>query len=789
MIGGLAENLRHLLATRGPLTISLLVTLLALVVYYTTFIGARPTPMFEFISRLELASLDLRFQLRERVTPDPRIVIVDVDQHAQELLGRWPFPRIHFARMLDELRKDGARVVVFDITFSQPDQSLKPIHLLRSRLEQGNGGLSRDTRLKHELDRVEKEFSHDARFAEAIERFGSVVLGNFFLYTEADLRGLTPEALDRFASLAAYHPFPQVRAARSAQGLESLANVLRILGDREFVPKGAEANLEALTSALPAETSAAGFFNVFTDPDGVVRHAQLALPYGRSEDLSEWDFYPSIDVQAVRFLLNLPNEQVVLNYGAAGIESLEFGPLTVKPDDLGRVLINYRGPTRTYPYYSLGDVLTGKFAPGTFRDKLVLVGASATGIGDLRVTPYATPDFPGVEIHANIVDNILHEDFIQRRWPQVLVDLLLILLFGVPLGLALGLIPPRWMALALLLLVPFGAAVSWAFTQGWWLNAITPSLLTLIPNPGLIGLHRVLIEERERRKTRNAFQQYISPEVIRRLLKNPELVRPRKIDVTIMFTDVRGFTTISEELDAQEVALLLNRYLSEMTRTVFQNQGTLDKYMGDGLMAFWGAPFEDTQHSAKACRAALGMLEKLTELQEAWRAEGKPLLDVGIGINTGVASVGNMGSELRYGYTVVGDSVNLASRLEGLNKLYGTRILVSEGTRGAADASELVFRELDWIRVAGKRQPVTIYELVAFRDRCGDWPQRIELFEAGLKHYRLRDWGQAHACFAQVLDCWPEDGPAQLFFQRCEKYLLENPPPSWDGVYVAQYKL
>ncbi|MBI3405906.1 MAG: adenylate/guanylate cyclase domain-containing protein, partial [Acidobacteria bacterium] len=450
-------------------------------------------------------------------------------------------------------------------------------------------------------------------------------------------------------------------------------------------------------------------------------------------------------------------------------------------------LVNFHGKARTYPYVSMGKVVTGDFPPDTFKDKLVLVGASATGIGDLRATPFSKLDFPGVEIHANVIDNILNNNFIERGGKQVLLDLFFILLFGVPVGLWLGRVQPRFMWLALVLLVPFFAIVYYAFLKGWWLNAVTPAL-TLVSNVTFVGLYRVIAVEIERRRTQSTFQQYMSPEVVRRLLKDPDLVKPRKIDITIMFTDVRGFTTLAEDLDAQEVAHLLNHYLSEMTRIVFQHQGTLDKYMGDGMMAFWGAPFDEPDHAPKACRSGLGMLEKLKELQREWQAEGKPRMDIGIGIHTGVASVGNMGSQLRYGYTVVGDAVNLSSRLEGMNKLYGTRILVSEGTRLKAQASGLLFREVDWIRVTGKKQHVTIYELPTAGDDRAGWMERIEIFENGLRLFRRRDWSTAYSLFEQLLQRWPEDGPAQLFLGRCEEYLVSPPSPVWDGIYTAKQK-
>jgi adenylate cyclase len=371
------------------------------------------------------------------------------------------------------------------------------------------------------------------------------------------------------------------------------------------------------------------------------------------------------------------------------------------------------------------------------------------------------------------------------------LDLLLIFLFGVPLGLWLALAQPRSMLFGLLLLVPFGLGVWFAFLHGWWLNFIVPSG-TLVANVGFVAMYRALVEEKEKRRVRGAFQQYLSSEVIRRLLENPDLVKPRKTEITVMFSDVRGFTTISEKLDAQELAALLNEYLTEMTRIVFRHNGTLDKYIGDAVMAFWGAPFEDPDHATEGCHAALEMIARLKEMQKKWKSEGRPVLDIGVGLCTGVASVGNMGSALRYGYTALGDSVNLSSRLEGLNKEYATHILLSDTTYAAVEDPFLIFRELDLIRVKGKLQPVTLYELVAARGTPeGDAPdieERLEFFAQGRACYRERRWQDAQIVFEKLLERWPEDGPARMYQNRCKEYLVAGPEENWDGVYVMTHK-
>jgi adenylate cyclase len=778
---------------KGSFAISLIVTIAALAVYYATFLGERPMPVFDFVSRLELDSLDTRFRLRGRTQPDTRIVIVDIDQHSQEVLGHWPFPRINFAQLLDTLREDGARVVAFDITFSKPDETGKPLESLSADLaDLQKKGTPLSPAVRDAIERKKLEYAYDQQFAEAIKRFGGVVLGNYFLYTQADLRGVTEESLKHYADLISFFPFPQVRAQFSARGIEDRLELIQNYENLGLVPKGAEANSDVLTGAISSERGSTGFFNVVIDPDGVVRRTCLALPYGREPDRNDWNIYASVDVQTLRLFLGVTDQDMVLNYGKAGVISIEFGRnLVVRPDDVSRMMVNFHGPARTYPYVSFADAVQHKFAPGTFRNKLVLVGASATGLGDLRATPYGSLDFPGVEIHANLIDNILNQSFLTHGAKQVLTDLGWIFLFGIPLGIWLAVVQPRWMVFGFVLLAPFVAIIYWAFLHGWWLNFVIPALFTLVPNVSLVALYRVLIEEQEKRKVRGAFQQYVSPEVIRRLLVDPERVKPRKIPVTVLFSDIRGFTSISEKLDAQELADLLNGYLTEMTRIIFRNQGTLDKYIGDAVMAIWGAPFDEPGHAKRCCEAALNMLARLEDLQKQWRARGQPVLEIGIGINTGIASVGNMGSALRYGYTAMGDSVNLASRLEGLNKEYGTRIIISESTRAALENGSALVRELDLIRVKGKMEPVTIYELMGLEtgaDQHTETVELIELFERGHQAYRQRYWSTAKNIFENMLARWPNDGPTRLFLTRCEEYLAAEPAPDWDGVYVMTHK-
>jgi adenylate cyclase len=796
---GASFRLRVLLSEwwqhRASFLISLCITLSALTIYLFTFLGDRSTPLFDFLKRFEYDTLDTRFRYRPAryTAPDSRIVIVAIDQRSQEVFGKWPFPRKYFGQMLDVLHEDGAKVAAFDITFDKPDQTAAPVRALWTRLEQDKkAGHTADPKLATQVSELAKEFDSDAHFAAALRRFGPVVLGNFFLEPQ-EVRGIDGTVLDKYAEMVQWYALNRV-ALNAATGKADFAALLNSYQFEGTLYTATVANIPELAPPENNEQTAIGFFNISSDADGVLRRSLLVLPFARSNSADDIDLYGSLEVQTLRLYLGLKTDQLTVNYGPAGIASLQFADkLTIRPDYLGRTVINYRGPRGTYPYYSLADVVQRHFAPGTFKDKIVLVGASATGIGDLRTPPYGGIDYPGMEVHANVIDNMLNGGFLERGAHQVLLDLALIFVFGLPLGFALALVSPRWMWFGLGLLIPFTALLYFAFLRGWWLNFTLPAG-TLTANAMVVSLYRALVEEKEKRKVRSAFGQYLSPEVIRRLLLNPQLVEPRKTEITVMFSDIRGFTTISEKLDAQELALFLNGYLSDMTRIVFSTRGTLDKYIGDAVMAFWGAPYEDSQHAVQACLAALEMIKHVRELQKKWAAEGKPALDIGIGLNSGVASVGNMGSELRYGYTALGDAVNLSSRLEGLNKEYGTHIIVNESTYTATMDGGFLFRELDLIRVKGKLRPVTIYELLG---RYADVPadgslsetaERIRRFNDARQLYRQRKWDEAQSAFQRVLDRWTEDGPSILYLKRCQEYLAEEPRPDWDGVFTMTHK-
>ncbi|HZC66912.1 MAG TPA: CHASE2 domain-containing protein, partial [Candidatus Dormibacteraeota bacterium] len=518
---------------RASFLISIIITLGALTLYYYTFFGERATPIFAFLQRFEYDSLDTRFRYRPVATiptdpnaTDPNIAIVDIDQHSQEVLGRWPFSRSNFATLLDKLREDGAAVAAFDITFSKPEVSAAPIRAFEEALKARKKRIERfDPQLAKELQDLSGESSADQQFAAAIQKFGNVVLGNYFLYTEADLRDIDSSVLDAYANQLSFFSFPQVQSvkSRAAYGKQDFVSLIEKYQLTHPLPQGAEANLEVFTNALSGSSSGTGFFNAPSDTDGIVRTATMVLPYGRSKDFQKWDLYGSLDVMAVRAYLGV-HDDLVLTYGQNGIVDIQFGAKRkVVPNDIGESLINYHGPAYTYLHYSMADVVQGKTPSSAFRGKIVLVGATATGIGDIKSTPYSGTDYPGVEIHANVIDNLLHDNFLKRGAHQQLLDALVILFLGIPLGFFMAVVPPRFMWFGISLFAPLVVLDYQAFLRGSWLNFTIPAI-TITSNVLLVSLYRALVEEREKRKVRGYFSQYVSPEVVRQLLLDPKLV-------------------------------------------------------------------------------------------------------------------------------------------------------------------------------------------------------------------------------------------------------------------------
>jgi adenylate cyclase len=759
--------LRFLRKHRTGMLMSVLVAVVSLALYVEVYLVAAPSPALSFLATIELRTLDMRFQLRGKRPHSGNVVIVAIDQKSQDVLGRWPFPRSHFATMVDVLRESGARVIAFDVNFPQPDQNsaLTALQEVRQQYQQ-SGAPSRAFGAR--LAELEAEADNDKKFAEALARFENVILGYFFLPPE-EVEAQDKQRVAEFIELLSFQAYPQIINPQFASLFE-------------------ETRLASLSPNLPIFANYAknfGYFNVFPDSDGVVRRIPATIKF-------QGNFYPSLDVAAYLAYTDQPLENVAVIFNPNGLERIDIGALSIPTDPQGFVQIDYHGDAKsgTFRRISMADVVQRKFRPEEFRDKLVLVGPTATGIGDMAVTPFQTEGFPGVEVHANFITNLLEGQFIRRGLRENLVDLVVLLAFSLATGVLLSVVPPvRATAILVISLAAFWVFAYYLFAAYHvWIAAFLPTATLAVNYAGIVS-YRFFFEERERKRVRDTFGQYVAPGIVNQLLERPELLRlggEEKV-LTAMFTDIRDFTGISEKMSPRELVELLNEHLSEMTEIVFQHRGTLDKYIGDSIMAFWGAPYPQPDHPANACRAGLAMLKTLEAMRARAEAAGRPLINIGIGINTGPVLVGNMGSRRRFNFTIMGDNVNLASRLEGLNKTFGTRLIISESTYEAVQ-NEMMVRELDLIRVKGKQKPVKIYELLGLLSDGQALRPKVERFHAALQVYRDGEWEQAIGMFGELLKDYPEDGPTRTFVQRCWD-LIENPPEGeWDGVFVMKEK-
>jgi adenylate cyclase len=758
------------------------VTVLGLIILAFTGIGGNQRAGFLFLQNVEQRTLDLRFGLRGSRQPDPRIVIVGIDEKTVLNTGAYPLPRSSYAALVNKLAQDGARVIAFDATF--PIQENYPAGAALQKLEQELGHNASSVVL-NKIKQLQQADDPDAQFAAAMKTSGNVVLGHLFLGHDAAM-SIDRKLADEYLNVIWAKAFPQILKVKS-QGKDFDLGQAWIAGGGA-VAEGAEANLVKLAEAAASY----GFFNIRPDADGTLRRATFIIRYG--EDL----YFPSLDLETLRQYENIPDQGVAAFISENGVERIQLGTHVLRPWRDATALINYAGPYRTYPQRSMWDVTSGATPPGSFRDKIVIVGATALGIGDIRNTPFQRADsgYMGVEVHANILDNLLHSDdpsrtFLVRGFREELFDIGFILFFGVAMGAWFGRSRPLASTISLILVL---AAFSWfsyfTFSHwGLWTGVVVPAG-TLVVNYAAITSYRVIIEEREKRRIRKTFSQYLSPGVIALIEDDPRrYIRPggEVKELTIMFSDVRGFTSISEGLTPDELVLLLNEYFNAMTNALFDRWGTLDKYIGDAIMAFWGSPYPQDDHAYHACACALEMQATLETLNQKWTAEGRKQISIGIGLNTGLVNVGNMGSDKRLAWTVMGDNVNLASRLEGMTKQYRCSVIISENTYRQV-SNQFACRELDKILVKGKSQPVTIYELMAPMAERFRFEPLLSRFDDALAAYRTHDWRDAAGKLGELLTEFPDDGPTQILLQRCLEFMQEAPEPDWDGVYVMKSK-
>jgi adenylate cyclase len=805
------------------------------------------------LTRLESALTDLRFKQRYQLhplAPSGRVVIAAVDEPSIAKFGRFPWDRRVIASLIDKLNEQGASAIGFDISYSDEDlggqfagakryrkrfedislagprnlpaverfneaesdiagaqsalSTLRPTpatelvyKTAKGRIEDGRAKLAASKEQFEELIREHKEYASeldhdltgadpDSVMGQAVKRAASKVVIGWVALTEPEMKDFKPDEIEEHVKRIERTRLHAPEFRYPLQGGGEGAQPVKQSWVKEY---------SGLRAPLPPIASGAqwfGFFNTLPDHDGVIRHEPLVVQIrGR--------YLPSLSSAMVAVALGVkPGDitPVTTNAEDGDMDSVDFGGKRQVPTDgRGLIEINYFGPQNTFRRWSIADVMEGKY-DADLKGKVVLVAATAQATFDQRVTPM-DKIAPGIETHANTIETILSGKYLVRG-PLVQTAEVLVL---VGMALFFAFVFSRVKVTYTLPVLGISAAALWgAATLIFWAGYDVFAALPLVELGAmfvLVTVYRYATEERDKRQLRAAFQLYLNPEVMEEMLDEPQNLQlgGKELDLTVMFSDIRGFTTISEKLSPQALVHLLNEYLSPMTDIVFRKRGTLDKYIGDAVMAFFGAPVQTELHAANCCDAALEMIETLGRLREKWRIEDPdiPNVDIGIGINSGPMVVGNMGSSQRFNYTVMGDNVNLASRLEGLNKEYGTHILVSEQSlqaarKGLKDEAAYGVRELDSVRVKGKKEPVRLFELRSRGPaRTEDLPL-LEGYAEGLRLYRAQRFAEARLQFESLLARYPKDGPCALFLRRCDMMAESPPGENWDGVFKMEHK-
>ncbi len=714
-----------------------------------------------FVSRLDAIIYDTKLRLTLPGEVDERVVILDIDEKSLAELGRWPWGRDRVAELVRKLFDQyGLLLLGLDVVLAEPDESsgLKVLDALARRELKDSAAYQATLRaLRPQLDR-------DGQLAEALK--GRAVILGYYLSNRAE--GVSSGAL----------PAPVLPEGSFAG---------RSIPFTQWVYHGGN---------LPQFQQAAlggGHFNPVVDLDGISRRVPMIAEY-------QGKYYEALSLAMVRALLGqpkvvpwFPEERRASGSDYQGMEAIELptarGTLRIPVDENAAALIPYRGYQGSYRYYSIADVLADRLRPEQLKGKIALIGTTAPGLLDLRATPVGGA-YPGVEIHANLITGML-DGAIRHKPPYVLgAEVVLLLACGLAMVFLLPLLSPLRASLLSLGVLAFVVAVNLGFWQyGGLVLPLASSLLMVL---GLFALNMswgYFVESRAKRQFTELFGQYVPPELVEEMSRNPESysMDGRKAELTVLFSDVRGFTSISESLTPDELTHLMNEYLTAMTAVVRRNRGTLDKYIGDAIMAFWGAPVADAQHARHAVLTAMDMQAALPALNQALAARGWPALKIGIGINTGEMTVGDMGSIVRKAYTVMGDAVNTASRLEGITKQYGVGIIVGEATRQAI--RDIVFREVDRVQVKGKEEPVAIYEPLGLEGAVRkDVQEEVKLWNQALRHYRTQAWDQAELALLNLTRMAPACGLYGKYMERVALLRKSPPDPDWNGVWRFETK-
>lgn len=705
---------------------------------------------------VRLKTFDYYQQLKPRPIPKPEgkpVTIIDLDEASLAAIGQWPWPRRTLAQMVQNLMQMGAVLVAFDVVFAEPDR-MNPSNVVNALV-----GLDDETRAK-----LEKLPGGDAVFGQVIKR-SRVVLGQAGYWEEIETKPGPPVR----SSVAVLKQGKDVDPKRFLPEFRSL---IRNVGEIEPVAAGR------------------GIFSLVPERDGIVRRVPTLFVY-------KDNVYPSLSVEMLRVAFGRPT--ILVKANAAGVTEMAITKdVRIPTDENGRVF-PYFSKSDKAKYVSAKDVLDGTADINKIKGKLTIVGTSAVGLLDIRAVP-TEPVIPGVEVHVQLIESALHKAYLSRPNYFKVAEMAFLLAGGLLMVVLVPWVGAKWTALLLVLALGGSGGTSWyLFAEKRLLFDAFYAGVAIFLLYALLTYIGYIREEAQRRQVRSAFAHYLSPAMVEKLAEDPSKLKlgGETRNMTMLFCDVRGFTTISEMFDAQGLTKLINKLLTPLTDAILQRTGTVDKYMGDCIMAFWNAPMDDPDHARHACEAALAMNQLMIPLNEKLAEEAKQEgrkhvpLKIGIGINSGDVVVGNMGSDQRFDYSVLGDNVNLASRLEGQCKTYGVDIVIGQNTEQKINGMAVL--ELDAIKVKGKTEAVHIFTVLG-DEKVAASPEFLALkknHEAMLKAYRAQDWETARAkidaCRVK-LDGFNMAEYYRIYEERVAEYEANPPGPDWDGVYVATSK-
>ena len=665
--------------------------------------------------------IDIMFKIRGKTKKDKNIIIIDIDEKSLKKLGQWPWSRNIIAKILKNLTDAGVGIIGFDMVFAEKDKT-SPQYIFK----------------KFHINK--KAPDYDKILAQEVAS-SPTILGYTFRFDNEIYSTLPPKI----------------------QGIFLEKN--KPQEDFSPIAKSVILNIPVIQNSAYSS----GFFNIFPDEDGIIRSAPLLIKFKHF-------IYPSLTLEIVRTILGA--NKVIIHYSNLGIKNIQINNLIIPTGPHGRLYLNYNGPKRMFNYISAIDIYENHFDKNLIKGKIALIGTSALGLLDIRATPFDST-FPGVEIQATILDNLINKTFLKKpSWIEgANLTIIILIIFFV----TLAFIFPNIFTIFIFILLTTGILYFdyyMLFTKHYIFNIIFPIIASFTTFLILIVLH-FFIEHRQKEKIKQKFAKKVSPQVVEELLKSIDsnTFEIREKEITIFFSDIRTFTTISEQIQSpKRLIVLLNKYFTPMTEIIINTKGTVDKFIGDAIMAYWNAPNNIPNHADKAVKSAIQQIKELNELNQYLEKENFPSIHIGIGINTGKAIIGEMGSEGRSDYTAIGDSVNLTSRLEGLNKYYGTNIIISEFTYKQLKDSYNI-RELDLVKVKGKKEAVKIYEILTKKLEENE----LSYYNTALKHYKNAEFEKAKKIFIEL---WNENKLKlyKIYIKRCEN-LIKNPPKKFKGVY------